>query len=111
MNVTYYAPFKRFVKKAIKPLKAEIEDSVNLICDDIEIGDLKRGDLASVRVYKFNFNRQEYLIAYRESATEVEILSVDFFKVGTHEPFSKLQCSSRSSTATHRIDAIFSHLS
>ncbi|HIJ24036.1 MAG: type II toxin-antitoxin system RelE/ParE family toxin [Gammaproteobacteria bacterium] len=87
MNVTYYAPFKRFVKKAIKPLKAEIEDSVNLICDDIEIGDLKRGDLASVRVYKFNFNRQEYLIAYRESATEVEILSVDFFKVGTHENF------------------------
>jgi len=40
-----------------------------------------------VRVYKFNFNRQEYLIAYRESATEVEILSVDFFKVGTHENF------------------------
>lgn len=87
MKVIYYAPFKKFVKKAVKPLKAMIEDHVDLILDDIEIGVLKKGDLSGVRVYKFDFNRQEYLIAYRKNAADIEILSIDFFKVGTHENF------------------------
>lgn len=88
MKISYFAPFKRFVKKAIKPLKATIEDSVELILNDTEIGDLKTGDLTGVRVFKFTFNRQQYLIAYRVTTCDkIELLAIDFFKVGTHENF------------------------
>jgi hypothetical protein len=70
------------------------EDSVELICSNPEIGESKVGDLAEIRVYKFRFNRQEFLIAYRlldsplgEPTTHVDILIIDFYQVGLHENF------------------------
>ena len=79
----------QFVKKAHKPLKLMIEDAVNFICDNPDIGEEKVGDLAGIRIYKFHFNRQQYLIAYRPPAKElpVEFLVIDFYQVGTHENF------------------------
>lgn len=85
----YKRPFIQFVKKAHKPLKLAIEDAVDLVCEYPDIGEVKTGDLAGIRVYKFRFNRQQYLVAYRLSAQEspVEFLSIDFYQVGTHENF------------------------
>ena len=63
MKPNYKPPFSRFVKKAHKPLQLAVEDVVEAICEDPEhIGELKVGDLAGVWVYKFKFNRQEYLV-------------------------------------------------
>ncbi|OGQ98117.1 MAG: hypothetical protein A2521_11035 [Deltaproteobacteria bacterium RIFOXYD12_FULL_57_12] len=45
-----------------------IEDNVEIICIDPYIGEQKGGDLAGIWVYKFRFNRQEYLVAYRPPA-------------------------------------------
>jgi len=71
-----------------------IEDSVELICDSPDIGERKVGDLDGILVYKFRFNRQEYLIAYQllnsaidEQRINVDILSIDFYQVGLHENF------------------------
>ncbi len=89
MQRNYKRPFMQFVKKAHKPLKLAIEDAVDLVCDTPDIGEAKVGDLAGIRVYKFRFNRQEYLMAYRPPAQQapVEFLVIDFYQVGTHENF------------------------
>lgn len=89
MQRRYKRPFMQFVKKVHKPLKLMIEDAVNFICDNPDIGEEKVGDLAGIRIYKFRFNRQQYLIAYRPPAKElpVEFLVIDFYQVGTHENF------------------------
>ena len=89
MQRNYKHPFMQFVKKARKPLKLAIEDAVDLVCDTPDVGEAKVGDLAGIRVYKFRFNRQQYLIAYRPPAQEamVEVLVIDFYQVGTHENF------------------------
>ena len=61
----------------------------DVVCDDPEIGELKVGDLAGIRVHKFRFSRQEYLIAYRAPKDDVpvEFLVIDFYQVGAHENF------------------------
>ena len=69
-------PFVQYVKKAHKPLQ-------------LAIGELKVGDLAGIRVHKFRFSRQEYLIAYRTPKADLplEFLFIDFYQVGVHENF------------------------
>lgn len=89
MRTNYKRPFAQYVKKTDKPLQLAIEDAVELICKTPEIGELKVQDLAGIRVYKFRFNRQEYLIAYRPSSKDlpIEFLIIDFYQVGSHENF------------------------
>ena len=94
MKRNYKRPFYQYVKKASKPLKLAVEDAVDLICQNPEIGERKVGDIDGIRVYKFRFNRQKYLIAYRclpdlhsGDLTEPDELSVDFYKIGSHENF------------------------
>ena len=59
-----------------------------------DIGEAKVGDLAGIWVYKFKFQRQEYLVAYRppsveqrRQSTDIEFLVIDFYQVGSHENF------------------------
>lgn len=94
MKPNYKPPFSRFVKKAHKPLQLAIEDAVDALCDNPEIGEAKVGGLAGIWVYKLKFNSQEYLIAYRPPALEahhqgadIELLIIDFYQVGPHENF------------------------
>ncbi|MBM9535463.1 type II toxin-antitoxin system RelE/ParE family toxin [Desulfobulbus alkaliphilus] len=70
-------------------MQLAIEDAVDVVCDTPDIAEAKAGDLAGIRVYKFRFKRQQYLIAYRPAAQElmVEVLVIDFYQVGTHENF------------------------
>jgi hypothetical protein len=84
----YKHPFNQFVKKQSRPFQAVIDDEVRLICENHEIGEAKKGDLVNIRVHKFKFNRQEYLIAYSHSIDNtVHLLLIDFYKIGTHENF------------------------
>ena len=89
MKLNYKRPFAQYVKKAHKPLQLAIEDAVELVCKSPEIGELKVGDLVGIRVYKFRFNRQEYLVAYRPPGRDLplEFLIIDFYQVGSHENF------------------------
>jgi hypothetical protein len=90
MNITrnYKKPFVQFVKKQHKAFKAVIEDEVNIICGNTEIGELKVGDLAGIRVHKFRFNKQEYLIAYFvDEDRALQFINIDFYKIGVHENF------------------------
>lgn len=86
--INYKKPFTQFVKKQHRVLRAVIEDEVNIICATPSIGELKIGDLAGIRVHKFKFNRQEYLIAYYINQENLaEFIAIDFYKIGTHENF------------------------
>jgi len=89
MKSNFKRPFAQYVKKAHKPLQLAIEDEVEVVCGDPEIGELKVGDLAGIRVHKFRFSRQEYLMAYRPPMEDVpmEFLIIDFYQVGVHENF------------------------
>ena len=93
MIANFKPPFSHFVKKSHKPLQLAIDDAVDEVCADVTVGEAKVGDLAGIRVYKFKFNRQEYLMAYRPPAGEVvdpmaiEWLIIDFYQVGLHENF------------------------
>ena len=91
MQTNFKRPFTQYVKKAHKPLQLAIEDEVELVCEMPEVGELKLGDLAGIRVHKFSFNRQEYLMAYRPPVKNapIEFLIIDFYQVGVHENFYK----------------------
>ena len=65
MRTIFKRPFSQYVKKARKPPQLAIEDAVEQVCEIPDIGELKQGDLAGIRVYKFKFQRQEYLLAYQ----------------------------------------------
>lgn len=94
MQANYKRPFVQYLKKAHKPLQLAIEDAVEDVCANPEMGEAKTGDLVGIWVYKMKFNRQEYLIAYRPPTDEqyrhgldIELLIVDFYQAGSHENF------------------------
>ena len=84
----YRKPFSQFLKTQTKVFQAIIEDEVNEICKNNDIGEPKVGDLSGIRVYKFKFQKQEYLIAYSVNAeSDVQFILIDFYKIGVHENF------------------------
>lgn len=82
MQISYKLPFRKFVKKQRRPFQLLIEDEVEKIADNLDIGELKTGDLRGFRVHKFSYLAQKFLIAYRLQETRVV-----FFTVGPHENF------------------------
>ena len=70
------------MKKQTRPFQLVIEDEVEKIITNPEMGESKKGDLKGFRVHKFLHVRQKYLIAYR--LQEAEIV---FFMIGPHENF------------------------
>ncbi len=84
MEMLYKAPFRKFVKKQKRPFQLAIEDEVEQIMKNPDLGDLKKGDLAGFRVHKFLYGKQRFLIAYIVQETEII-----FFMIGSHENFYK----------------------
>ncbi|MCK4311857.1 MAG: type II toxin-antitoxin system RelE/ParE family toxin [Candidatus Cloacimonetes bacterium] len=76
--------FLKFKKKSSKKLQLEIDKQVKNICNNPEIGELKKGDLKNIRVYKFTFGKQLILLSY-EIKNEILFL----YSVGSHENFYK----------------------
>ena len=82
MKNRYKPPFRKFVKKQVRPFQLAIEDEVEKIATEPTLGDMKKGDLAGFRVHKFSYKRQTFLIAYLIQERELV-----FFKIGPHENF------------------------
>lgn len=66
------------------PLRRKIDDTVDDICHNRCMGELKTGDLTGIFVYKFYFLKEEYLLAY---IVDNEGKTVTFLAVGGHENF------------------------
>jgi len=82
MDTLYKPPFRKFLKKQRRPLQLAIEDEIEKITNNPAMGELKVGDLQGCQLHKFIFQRQQFLIAYHR--TESDII---FYLIGTHENF------------------------
>jgi len=64
MKLLIKSPFRRFVKKQSRPFQLVIEDEVEKVLNNPDIGEAKKGDLSGFNVHKLNFKGQQFLIAY-----------------------------------------------
>lgn len=65
MHIEQTSRFAKAVKKLHPNQKADLDVAIRALIATPEIGELKRGDLAGVRVYKFTMQNQLTLLAYR----------------------------------------------
>lgn len=76
--------FVKLKKKAAAVLQDKLDENIRIIAANPEIGELKKGDLAGVRVHKFRHGNDQILIAYRIDAVNKRLILYAF---GTHENF------------------------
>lgn len=84
MQILQSATFKKSTKKLHINQKNCLDDAVRAILSDPLIGELKIGDLAGVRVYKFHMVNQLTLLAYRH---DEQAQSIILLALGSHENF------------------------
>lgn len=82
MNALYKPAFRKFVKKQNRAFQLAVEDEVYEVLKTPQAGEQKKGDLAGLRVQKFKFHGQEYLVAYT-----IEARDVVFYMMGNHDNF------------------------
>ena len=82
MKVLQSAIFRRTVKKLHKNQKSSLDRNLRKLIKNPEAGQLKKGDLAGVQVYKFKFKTQQYLSAYTIGTRKS---TMTLLALGTHE--------------------------
>lgn len=84
ITIVQTATFQRQTKKLHKNQKLELDQAVLAIINDVHIGEMKKGDLAGVQVYKFRMVNQLMLLAYEffEDQLQLHLLTL-----GSHENF------------------------
>ena len=76
--------FARTYKKLQNNIVAAVDDAVEAIRQDPDIGEQKKGDLAKLWVYKFHCLGQLYLLGYtRDDGVKLIYLEA----IGPHEKF------------------------
>ena len=70
MKAVLYPAFERAVKKLHTNAKKDLDKAVNTLINNPDAGDLKKGDLAGIRVFKFKMVNQMTLLAYRHIETK-----------------------------------------
>lgn len=76
--------FLKLKKKLPDKLQEELDNQITSLLDEPEIGELKKGDLSGVRVHKFKYHSQQFLLAYQYDKKEDIIY---LLAVGSHENF------------------------
>ena len=84
MKILQTPTFGKQIKKLHKNQKSDLDQAVEYIVNNPGIGDLKKGDLAGVQVYKFKMVNQLALLAYQfdDNADQLVLLVL-----GSHENF------------------------
>jgi mRNA-degrading endonuclease RelE of RelBE toxin-antitoxin system len=77
--------FARIAKKLHPQDKAALDAAVQAVASSPALGEEKRGDLNGVFVYKFKFNKQETLLAYRLQPDKLAPEALVLLAVGPHE--------------------------
>ena len=90
MKILQTSRFKKTVKKFFPHQKKELDKIVEEIIKNPDIGELKKGDLSHIRVYKFKIQTQLFLLAY---TFESGVMILTLLALGSHENFYKnLKC-------------------
>lgn len=82
LKVTATPVFSKAVKKLHAKDKESVDDAVRAIASNPTIGEMKKGDLLGVRVYKFRINKQEVLLSYSAGSDQLLLIAL-----GSHENF------------------------
>jgi len=75
--------FRRAYKKLRDNERKDVNNAIRYIIENPDIGELKTGDLAGVKVYKFRIYDQQILLAYQFEEKTVILLMA----IGVHENF------------------------
>lgn len=84
MNAVQTGCFRRRVKKFHAAEKSARDKAARKIAGSPELGKLRKGDLAGVRVFKFKVKGQQYLLTYTHDG---ELILLTLLALGTHENF------------------------
>jgi len=81
----YESPvFKKAFKKLTEDEKDTVDDEIDIIIGNPDIGTQKRGDLSYLWVHKFELNNQQVLLGYSWKDAELELYLLNF---SSHENF------------------------
>lgn len=84
MNIVETRTFSKQVKKLHKNQKKELDEAIKEIIKNPEIGEVKKGDLNGIQVYKFKMVNQLTLLAYDFYPQQKQII---LLSLGSHENF------------------------
>jgi mRNA interferase RelE/StbE len=84
MKIQVTPRFERNIKRLHHNEKQSLDQAIKAIASDPLLGEAKKGDLAGVRVYKYNHNQQQLLLAYMADSANDQMILVAH---GTHENF------------------------
>ena len=76
--------FGKALSKLSESQQKIVEDEIDKISDDPEIGEQKKGDLLHLRVHKFRLDDQQVLLGYSWVEAKIEIY---LLHIGSHEGF------------------------
>lgn len=82
MTIYQSGIFKRKIKKFSNKEKIILDQEVKKIIENPSIGVEKKGDLKGIFVHKFKLKMTQYLLAYRTSEENLELVLV-----GPHENY------------------------
>ena len=74
--------FARDIKGLHSSEKKALDEQLHMLVGQPEAGDMKKGDLAGVRVVKYKHNTQQWLLAYEVMQGAIVLLAH-----GSHENF------------------------
>jgi len=84
MKIVMTSTFKKAAKKLHRNQIAVLEKTIDKIIHEPNLGELKIGDLAGVRVYKFSIHHQLKLLVYRHNEKPAPIT---LLAIAPHENF------------------------
>ncbi|RLB00980.1 MAG: type II toxin-antitoxin system RelE/ParE family toxin [Deltaproteobacteria bacterium] len=76
MKVLQSRLFEQRVRKFSKEQKLILDEQINLLIENPEIGTEKKGDLKEVFVHKFKIKTIQYLLAYRFNEEKIELIMI-----------------------------------
>jgi mRNA-degrading endonuclease RelE of RelBE toxin-antitoxin system len=82
MKIYQSGSFEKKVKKLSKSEKEALDREVKKIAENPGIGEEKKGDLRGVFVHKFKLKTTQYLLAYRKTGSDLELVMI-----GPHENY------------------------
>lgn len=88
IDVYQSARFSKSCKKLSEKHLKIVEDEIDRIIDNPLIGELKKGDLAYLRVHKFKLNELLVLLGYSWTSSKLELY---LLCIGSHENFYEKQ--------------------
>jgi mRNA-degrading endonuclease RelE of RelBE toxin-antitoxin system len=84
MKILQTVSFKKSIKRLHHNQISDLDNSIRKLIQTLFIGDLKKGDLTEVRVYKFKMKHSLILLAYIYDDTAQ---TITLLKFGSHENF------------------------